>query len=117
MKFKLDENLSIDLVQIFRSAGHDASSVFEQKLSGEKDDILLDVCRSEHRALVTLDLDFADVRTYPPDQNRGIIVLRLQRQDKLYIRETISRLLTVFDTESVDRRLLIVDENRVRIRT
>lgn len=117
MKFKLDENLPTDLVQIFRSAGHDASSVFEQNLSGEKDQTLLDICRSEDRVLITLDLDFADVRSYPPDQNRGIVVLRLQRQDKPHVENIIKRLLAVFDSEQVDARLLIVDENRVRIRT
>jgi predicted nuclease of predicted toxin-antitoxin system len=116
MKFKLDENLPIDLVQIFRLASHDASSVFEQELSGEKDQTLLDICRAEDRALVTLDMDFADVRSYPPDQNRGIVVLRLQRQDKRHVENTIKRLLPVFDSEPVDGRLLIVDENRVRIR-
>lgn len=117
MNFKLDENLPVDLVQILRSADHDASSVFEQNLSGEQDRTVLDMCRAENRALITLDLDFADVRSCPPSQNRGIIVLRLQRQDRPHIESIIKRLLPVFESESVDGRLLIVDENRVRIRT
>lgn len=66
--------------------------------------------------MITLDLDFADLRSYPPDKNRGIIVLRLQRQDKPHVENTVKRLLPVFDSETIDGRLLIVDENRVRIR-
>ena len=117
MKFKLDENLPIDLVKIFRTAGHDVSSVCEQGLSGEKDETLLQVCGNEGRALITLDLDFADVRSYPPDQNPGIVVLRLQRQDKFHVERTIERLLPIFDAEPLEGRLFIVGEDRVRIRT
>lgn len=116
MKFKLDANLPIDLIQIFRSAGQDASSVFQQDRSVEIDETLLDISLLRP-SLVTLDLDFADVRNYSPDQNRGIIVLRLQRQDNPHVENTIKRLLPVFDSEPVDGRLLIVDENRVRNRT
>jgi predicted nuclease of predicted toxin-antitoxin system len=117
MRFKLDENLPVDLAKIFRTAGHDASSVFEQGLSGEQDQTLLQICGSEGRALITLDLDFADVRSYPPSQNRGIIVLRLRAQDKLHVENTIQRLLPVFDSEPLEGQLLIVDQDRVRIRT
>ena len=117
MKFKLDENLPVDLVGVFQSAGHDASSVFEQNLSGEQDNVLLDICRKEKRAFFTLDLDFADVRTYPPVENEGIVVLRLQRQDKDNVEEVTKRLLPAFSSEPVARRLWIVDENKIRIRS
>lgn len=117
MKFKLDENLPAGLVSLLRPAGHDASSVFEQDMSGENDEVLLDVCRREGRALITLDLDFSDVRTYPPSENQGIIVLRLQRQDKPHVEQDVMRLLKVFDSEPVKGGLWIVDENRIRIRS
>lgn len=116
MNFKLDENLPVDLVHLFRSAGHDASSVFDQGLSGEEDAVLLDICRNENRALITLDLDFADVRTYPPEENHGIIVLRLQRQDKPHVSEILMRLLLTLESEEVDKHLWIVEESKIRIR-
>lgn len=73
MRFKIDENLPVDLTDLLRSAGHDALSVFDQNLVGEKDPRILEVCRKEKRALVTLDLDFSDIRTYPPQQHYGLI--------------------------------------------
>jgi predicted nuclease of predicted toxin-antitoxin system len=37
MKFKLDENLPGEGAQILRSAGHDAVTVFDQRLGGKPD--------------------------------------------------------------------------------
>jgi hypothetical protein len=34
-------------------------------MGGEVDEQLLQVCSREHRALITLDLDFADIKSYP----------------------------------------------------
>lgn len=99
MKLKFDENLPVDLVDISRSAGHDASSVFEQNLSGEEDGSLLSICRRENRVLITLDMDFADVRSYPPEDSCGIVVLRLRKQDKPHVKDIIKRLLPAFESE------------------
>jgi predicted nuclease of predicted toxin-antitoxin system len=65
MKFKVDENLPIEIAELLRAIHHEARMVMEQGLSGEDDLHVVDVCRQEERILVTLDLDFADVRAYP----------------------------------------------------
>ena len=43
-----------------------ASALWAQGLRGGADPTLAEICKRESRALVTLDLDFADIRTYPP---------------------------------------------------
>ena len=88
MKFKVDENLPIEVAQLLREAGHDVYSVHEQGLVGAKDHVLAEVCQSENRAMVTLDTHFADIRTYPPGNYSGLIVLRLARQDKAHVLES-----------------------------
>jgi predicted nuclease of predicted toxin-antitoxin system len=80
VKFKLDENLSATLAAQFVSAGHEAHSVLEQALGGANDPRLIEVCQREGRALVTLDLDFANIQRYPPARYCGIMVLRLGTQ-------------------------------------
>ena len=49
-------------------------SVIDEHLEGTPDAQLLDACRSESRLLITLDLDFADIRAYPPSGHAGIWV-------------------------------------------
>jgi len=116
MKFKIDENLPIEVAQLLQEAGHDVYSVHDQGLVGAKDQILAEVCRAEHRALVTLDTHFADIRTYPPGNFSGLIVLRLSRQDKPHVLQVMSRALKLFTSEALEGKLWIVDENKVRLR-
>ena len=63
MKFKIDENLPIEVVKLLEDNGHDAGSVFEQNLSGTSDTRIAEVCQKEKRALITLDSDFSDIWT------------------------------------------------------
>jgi predicted nuclease of predicted toxin-antitoxin system len=116
MKFKVDENLPIDVADLLRQAEYDATTVLEQALGGELDRQIAVVCQAEGRIIVTLDLDFADIRAYPPRDYAGLIVLRLERQDKIHILEVFKKLLKVLPTEQISNRLWIVDERRIRIR-
>jgi predicted nuclease of predicted toxin-antitoxin system len=87
--------LPIDLVPLFAAAGHDAATVLSQHLGGAPDKDIAKICSTENRALVTLDIDFADIRAYPPDHYPGIIVLRLKHQDKLHVIQIVERLLRI----------------------
>jgi predicted nuclease of predicted toxin-antitoxin system len=74
MRFKLDENLSRSVAELFRSAGHDAMTVREQGLHAAPDDWVFEVAVREGRILVTLDRDLGQVLRFPPDASAGIIV-------------------------------------------
>jgi predicted nuclease of predicted toxin-antitoxin system len=116
VKFKIDENLPIEVAYVLGSAGHDALTVFDQRLVGADDRRILGICQDEERILITLDLDFSDVRSYPPQEYSGLVVLRLRRQDKPHVLETIERLVPLLEREQIERRLWIVEENRIRVR-
>ena len=79
MKFKIDENLPVDAVKTFQEAGYNTVSVLDQSLQGCSDKTLISVCKNENRILVTLDIDFANLLTYPPQEYAGIIMLRLKK--------------------------------------
>ena len=117
MDFKIDENLPIDVANLLRQAGYDAITVLEERLGGPSDLDLAAVCQAEQRTLITLDTGFADIRAYPPAQFPGLIVLRVHRQDKPYVLGVVERLVPMFSKESVEHRLWIVEETRVRIRS
>jgi predicted nuclease of predicted toxin-antitoxin system len=116
LEFKVDENLPVEAAKLLASAGHDAMTVGDQRMAGQPDMSVATVCRREGRASVTLDLDFADIRTYPPGEYAGIIVFRLARLDKPRILSVLHRLLPVLEHEPLEGKLWIVDETSVRMR-
>lgn len=116
MRFKIDENLPVELAEELRATGHEAATVDDQRLVGASDRHLSEVCKAEGRVFVTLDLDFADIRTYPPDEYPGLIVLRLARQDKPHVLDVFRRTLKAVGQEPLEGRLWIVEEKRIRIR-
>jgi predicted nuclease of predicted toxin-antitoxin system len=115
-RFKLDENLPRDAEALFLDAGFDAHDVLAENLGGAADPLELEACRAEDRILVTLDLDFADIRAYPPSEHPGIWVLRPPTQGVAAILEVIAGALKVLAVESPTNRLWVVEHNRVRVR-
>jgi len=116
VKFKLDENLSPSLLAMFAAAGHDAQSVLQQALGGQPDEQIIDICRREGRALITLDLDFSNILAYPPANFTGIVVLRLADQAHVTVAAAIQRVLDLLPQEPVVGTLWIVEDWRIRIR-
>lgn len=115
MKFKIDENLPVELADLLRAAGYDATTVHEQGLRGVPDESVLRMCLQEGRILITLDLDFANIAAYPPKQYPGFLVLRPSRQDKPRLIDLVGRTIPLLSTEPVEHRLWIIEEARVRI--
>lgn len=116
MKFKVDENLPAEVAELLRAAQHDALTVVKQGLTGQPDRHITNVCAEEGRILVTLDLDFADIRTYPPAESPGFIVIRPDRQDKLHIINLFQQVIPLLSQEPVSHHLWIVEDGRIRIR-
>ena len=116
MKFKIDENLPIEGAELLRAAGFEADTVDQERLSGSLDSVLLEFCRTEMRILLSIDLDFADVRAYPPGTHPGIIVFRSKQQDKETLISLLKRLLPVLRERSPAGQLWIVETDRVRFR-
>src|ERR1051325_1561091 len=117
LRFKIDENLPADVAVLLRSAGHDACTVADQRMTGADDATLARACASESRAIVTLDLDFADIRPHPPERLPEIVVFRLAAQDRQRIPTAVMRILPRFQTETLAGTLWIVEATQVRVRS
>ncbi len=100
MRFKIDENLPVAVAELCNELGHNTITVAEQSLGGKSDTEIATACRFEKRALVTLDVDFADIRTYPPEDFYGLIVLRLNNQAQPHVLEKPSGAFSLFYRKS-----------------
>lgn len=98
MRFKLDENLPSEMAELFAGAGHGAVTVLDQQMGGAEDPDLAAICLREDRILMTLDMDFIDVRAYPPQHFPGIVVFRLARQSRDHLPEIGTSLLLELTT-------------------
>lgn len=114
MKFKLDENMPADLAALLHAEGHDAVDVADEGLSGADDPPVLAAAAKEGRILLTFDLDFADIRQYPPGSHAGIVVFRLRDQRWKTLGKPVTTLLKSGGLQSLEEGLAIVDETRVR---
>jgi predicted nuclease of predicted toxin-antitoxin system len=114
LKFKLDENMPADFAALLQEHGHEAADVVQEGLGGEDDPPVLAAAVSEDRILLTFDLDFADIRQYPPGTHAGIVVFRLRDQRWRSLEKPATRLLESGGLQSLERGLAIVDESRVR---
>jgi predicted nuclease of predicted toxin-antitoxin system len=118
VRFFVDANLPRAVLAVFQTHGHEVAFARDVQLGAASDaDIALHAQRSGS-ALVTRDLDFADIRRYPPEAYSGIVVLRVP--DTMLARE-IARILDAFLADrtlvtSVPGRLAIVEPDCVRFR-
>ncbi len=93
MLVKLDENLSNTHAQFLRDAGYQCDRVTDQGLSGADDEIVWQRVCTEGRFFITLDLDFSDVRRFPPGTHPGILLLRPSRRSRQAVLNLLSRVL------------------------
>jgi len=115
VKFKVDENLPEELTQLFRDQGWDSLSVYEEKLGGEVDPTIEEVCEGEKRILVTFDRGFANIKATHA-QVPGFIVFRLRSQDKSNVLRVAARVIRALAVRPLQNELWIVHETRIRIR-
>jgi predicted nuclease of predicted toxin-antitoxin system len=116
VRVKLDENLGNSIAELLRRAGHDTTTVREQNLAGATDENIFGVCKSEDRALITLDRDFGQVQRFQPRQSAGIVILELGGPASLrLIEERVRDFLALAASRSVVGELWIVEAGRVRV--
>ena len=112
-RFKVDENLPREAQALLLGAGHDAHTVHDERLVGHLDSTIFDTCLNEDRVLVTLDLDFADIRQYPPSSwHLGASARDSKHENTLSV---LRGALALVGVEPITNRLWIAEPGRVRI--
>lgn len=116
MRFKLDENQPLALRDRLSALGHDADTCEDEGLRGSVDGTVWTAVVADDRVLVTCDLDFSDIRLFPPGTHPGIVLFRLSLPDTDTILAAADRLFLHVPPDDLVGNLVIVEDNRIRIR-
>ena len=116
MKFKLDENLPLQIAIDLRARTHDVQTVGEEGLTRGVDANIWQTTQREGRIQITQDLDFSDTRKFQPGTHHGIVLTRLQSPSR---RNLIARTTELFEAENVSgwaRCFVVVTERKIRVK-
>lgn len=116
LRLKLDENLSRHLRHDIEALGHDVDTAADESLIGKPDDDVAKAARDAGRMLLTLDLDFADLRRFRPGTHPGIVVLRPDRLGPSEVRRLLLTTLSSINVSEMAECLVIVQRDRIRVR-
>ncbi len=116
MRVKVDEDLPTAISQLLRAAGHDATGVLDQGMSGWKDSDVWKAVQTERRFLVTADKGFGDIRVYPPGSHEGILILRPDEDGIRPMVELIQRTLAAYAFDELAGTVTVVTPRGIRVR-
>ena len=116
-RFLVDEDLPRSLAHLLRTEGLDAEDVRDVGLRGKTDSEVLQYAVSQDRALVTADLDFANLLTVPLGSHRGIVVARLPNELPVtHVNGAIVEAIRALSEGDLSGALVIVEPGRIRLR-
>ena len=115
MKFKLDENLPIDLARVLGGLGHDVDTVPQEALTGRPDSVVWACAQEAERILITQDMDFSDIRRFAPGTHNGILLVRLVNPSR---RGLVDRVGSLFLNEPIEEwhgSVVVITDRKVRV--
>lgn len=118
MRFLLDANMPRAALTALARHGHLADHVKDLSLGAAPDDEIAARARADGAVLVTRDLDFADVRSYPPRETPGLLVLRVPDDwTAIRIVALLDQFLSMDSLVAcLPGHLAILDQHQVRFR-
>ena len=97
--------------------GHDALTAADENLLSRPDTEIARAAKDENRMVLTLDVEFADLRKYPPGSHPGVVLFRPLSLSPLSVNSFISDFIRLTDLEKLAGCVAVVDPVYVRIRS
>lgn len=115
LHFKLDENADPRWREPLEREGHRVSTTAEEGLNGSADEVVAQICQDLDLCLISVDMGFAQILSYPPERYAGLIVLRHPRPTLKGMQDLVRQIASAVKIESPRGQLWIVEPGRIRI--
>lgn len=116
MRFLVDENVFPAITSHLKEQGHDVKDVLQEGLTRIHDDDLIRLARKEQRTLITFDKHFGDILRYPPEENEGIVLIRLHPPILAHVVKAMDRFLAQTKQSTLKGKLIVLSRTGYRIR-
>ncbi len=116
--FLLDQNIPMAISAWMKSEYPHwiIQHVNDLEFQGKSDSFLYKWAQERCAIVITYDEDFADARMYPLGKHHGVIRLRVWPTTTENTQEALRRLLTQVHETDIINSLIIIDNNKIRIR-
>ncbi len=119
LRFFIDQCLPNSITQILREADHEVFVLRDYIPVESPDTAVISKAQEFNSILVSLNGDFSDIVTYPPEAYQGIISIQLRNHPEI-IPQLMTRLIEHLSLHNSREyylgKLLLVEVYRIRIR-
>lgn len=116
MNLFADECVFGPTIKLLGNKGHDIVTVHDFALNGHEDTEILATATAQRRVLLTIDLDFGNIRHYPPEYHAGVIILRVRHSTVEQVHTILVQFLQTTPQTTIENTLIVIDHNKVRLR-
>lgn len=116
MRFLVDENLPLSLIEYLRNLDHDVLDVAASRYRGEPDEALWKLAAKDLRILITKDLGFPfpEIHPYP----LGLILIRVPDTfTGQQITNLFSKTLAKTDLKTLQGHITVITPGQIRTRS
>ena len=115
LRFLVDANVPKSVGRCLRDLGHDVADVREIPPNGTVDQDIFNHAQKDRRIIVTHDLGFANIITYPVGSHVGIIAIRTQNLPPKVTERTVCSYVEAH-TDELPNALVILSPGGARVR-
>ncbi len=120
LRFFIDQCVPNEIVRALQEHGHEALLLRDYLPIRSPDSAVIAKAQELGGVLLSLDGDFADIVSFPPDQFGGVVAIQLHNHPEI-IPELMKSLLSFLDAQLEPNffrgKLFIVEVHRIRIRS
>jgi len=116
MHILADENIQQPTVRFLQEQGWDIRWIPDEGMAGSDDERVFEHAQNNHRALLTYNADFVDIRALSVSHHNGIIRLRFSNQRVDFVHLHLIAALEQFRNADLRDTLVTITDDRIRVR-